>query len=630
MSTDTTFVDSSLPAISADWLNNLNNFINGRATSTTASFQGGVNYVKQTFGYEAKIEPTLDSFANVDPTGVAECALAINAAIAAASALGVKAIRMPGIYKTATVVNFLTGLRYEITGRFNFSGSQEKGISIAASSSDITIEGFGQGKLTGDVSNSLFVGTGCSNIRLYGMDISGSVLVGTGHSAGFWCDGSVDGLDVDRCYFHGNGRGVITDGSGDNLDLVVYVNGGSNNKNVHLGNSNRFVSTAVSYNVILYNVQDFSVGSSVFSGAVCEVGSTNKGYGLAIYATVKGNVLRGSVNGPIVYNTQGCAIYLADVQSVTVNSPICSNVATVQSDVSLPVGGVAVNGGLDVCVSNAVVNGSGRDGVVLNADPTLPGVDLRLNVVGGSANNCAQSGFRLRGALDHASFTGVAASDCDRGFLADTAVKDLTLIGDFSFAKPGSTGAGVDLVSVTNSKIDVNCHKNARHGMLVRAGSHNRITGTFTDNSTESLNTYDGVFNAATNTSFIGVVSGNTGATGQRYGLNSTGDYCNIRDCDLTRNQTGGYNLNTSLGVGRSGNRLSVDATPGDMQGTATFSAGTVTITTNEVLGTDQIVYGALGATGAIRTSTITSGTSFVATSSNGADSGSFTWAIVH
>lgn len=591
------------------------------------SFVGGTSYPPGTIGYEAQTQATIDSFSGIDPTGVTECSAAMTSAITLAALIGVKMLRFPGAYKLATVVTFVSNMRYEITGSFNFSASQEKGVFVAASSSNIIVEGHGLGGMFGPVSDCMYIGVGCNNIRLYGMEFTGATLEGTGHSAGVWCDGSVTGFYVDRCYFHGNGRGVITDGSGDNLDLMVYINGGVN-QNVHIGHHNRFVSTAVSYNAIMYDCKNSSVGASEFSGAVCEVGSLNKGYGLAVYATVKGNVDTVTITGPCVHDTQGSGIYFADPVRVTLTGAVITNVATVQVDSSLPVAGIAVNGGFDVALTGNIVRTSGRDGIAVTVDSVAVGVDQKIVVTGGSVDNCTQSGYRIRGALDHAVFVGIQATNCDRNFFADTAAKDLTLQGSFSLAKSGGTGAGVDITGATNSRIDVNCHKNARQGMLIRAGAHNEVTGSFTDNGTETDNTYDGIFNVATSSTFR-VTSGNTGATGQRYGLNTTGDYCNVLGCNLTRNRTDGYAI-TGTNVTQQGNRLSTSATPGPAQGVGTLSGGTLTVTTDEVRATDHIVLCAKTATGTLRVSAVTAGTSFVVTSSNGADSGSFTWSIVH
>lgn len=105
------------------------------------TFAGGTSYPVGTLGYEASVAPTIDSFAGIDPTGVTECSAAMSAAIAAASLLGVKTLRFPGTYKLATSVTLLSNILYEITGTFNFSGLQEKGLIIPAFSSNIVIEG---------------------------------------------------------------------------------------------------------------------------------------------------------------------------------------------------------------------------------------------------------------------------------------------------------------------------------------------------------------------------------------------------------------------------------------------------------------------------------------------------------
>jgi hypothetical protein len=193
-------------------------------------------------------------------------------------------------------------------------------------------------------------------------------------------------------------------------------------------------------------------------------------------------------------------------------------------------------------------------------------------------------------------------------------------------------GRGAQFVNVSYSKIELSAAENAQQGLVVSAGVGNVIRGVYVDNGKDAANTYDGiVINSGTGND-VQVSSGNSGATGQRYGLNNTASYSNIHDCNFTRNQTDGL-LSSGTNNTVRGNRLSVSATPGATQGTATLVAGAVTVITDEVRTGDLILLTcttAGGTQGVVRVSAITNATSFVLTSSQGADTSTYAWRIEH
>ncbi len=571
---------------------------------------------------------SIDAYTGVDPTGATDSATAINAALIAASAAGYKTVRFTGNYTCASELVLVSNMRYEITGTLTITSS-EYGIRIPNSATNIVIEGFGLGKIQGTYSrNGTGLGAGVSNIRIYGMDISGATIIGAGYSCGFFIDG-VNSLHVDRNYFHGNGRGAISGSQADNADFIVYT---SDSTDVNIGDYNRFVSTAVSFNLVIYNANSFTIGS-------CECGnarggaSNNKGYGILLYAAAgAGKVKNGRVNKPYVHDTQGSGIYLADVQDTVIESPICYNIAQTQSDVSIPVGGVAINGGYRNKINNPMVDTSGSNGIVITTPAADAGLDTGNNVNGGRVRNCTKYGYYARGVTDYISFLDINATDCAINFYSDsgaTTARYMKVTGQVSFSKTGTSGARFE--NVSNSYIDLISVKNAQWGLIVNSGDGNVIRGVYTDNSTDTANTYDGVVNSSTNTE-INIKSKNTSSTGQRYGLWNVGNYCNIHDCDLTRNQTDGIRQDGS-GVTRIGNKLSTSATPGSTDGGVTLSSGTVTVTTDEVRTGDNILLLCItagGTQGIVRVGTITNATSFVITSSSASDSSSYLWKIIH
>ena len=102
-----------------------------------------------------------------------------------------------------------------------------------------------------------------------------------------------------------------------------------------------------------------------------------------------------------------------------------------------------------------------------------------------------------------------------------------------------------------------------------------------------------------------------------------------VLDNTLTGNSTGAF-TDAGTATVRARNRLSVSGT---MQGQATLAAGTVTVSTGEVSGADNIQLTVLalgGVPGALSIGTITGGTSFVINSSSLTDTSTVFWVIVH
>jgi hypothetical protein len=247
-------------------------------------------------------------------------------------------------------------------------------LKIPGSANGITIDGL---TISGTCSRAIGteLGAATSNIRILNCDISGATIIGAGYSAGFFIDG-VAGLWIDGCHFHGNGRGAISGSQADNIDCLIYT---SPSSNINIGSGNRFVSTAVSFNCGIFAADGFTIGASEFAGARGGA-SNNKGYGLFLYAAGgPGLVKNGRVTKPYVHDTQGSGIYLASVEDTIIESPRCKSVASTQSDVSIPVGGVVVNGGYRNTVINPQIDIQAIV-VMVGLSPTVHNMAIRLVV----------------------------------------------------------------------------------------------------------------------------------------------------------------------------------------------------------------------------------------------------------
>lgn len=560
----------------------------------------------------------IDSYTGVDPTGAADSAAAINTAIATASAAGVKKLRFPGTYKILSQVTLASNMVFEFSGTINLNVT-EVGFLIPAAASKITIDGLGTGLITGTCSKAIssVLASTVTDIRIRNLSITGATLAGLGYTNGIFLDGATR-VWIENNRLYGNGIGAST--ATGNGDITIYTN---TNSFVYVLR-NVCTSTLVGFNIAVYNATEAHIDFNTCIGAVCG-SANNNGYGILLYSSTTDACKRASVNGNVVENTGGTGIYIQDVVDVTVGNNVMLNVAQTQADTGLPVGGVAFNGCTNAASIGNVIDTSGKAGVT-----TTGGV--RITIVGGSAKNCLGPGYYLRGTGDGTVISGVLAEDCAYNIWSDATAKAGIVIEGVTSRLSKTTFRGIELGNVSGARITGVSSNNARSGLVILAGANNSVSMVCMDNSTESANTYDGIGLACTSSKVFGCRSGNSGATGQRYGVNSTGNYCTIQNNDCTRNQTDGCSLSgTAIQTG--GNRQSLSATPGATQGSGVLVGGTVTITTDEVRTADLIVLtcvAAGGTQGIARVSTITNATSFVITSSQGADTSTYQYQIIH
>jgi len=485
------------------------------------------------------------------------------------------------------------------------------GLAIPDGASNLTLDGI---VLSGVCARGIF-GTDVTKVTIRNCEVSGATLAPDGLSGGIFLNGATNCL-IENNYLHDNGTGE-NDGYG---DIVFYT--GTNVGNYLI--NNRCVSTDVRYNIICFV---FSQGvidkNTCFGAAIFGVlpEDQDHGYGIAIYDDNGSHSNYNRITSNLVSTTDGCGIYLASSVFNTLTGNLLVNTAVTQDDSSLPVGAICINsdGSGYSTVTGNVIYTTGKDGICLASS----GYDT---LSGNTVISAGTKGIRLRGSCDYTTLSGNTISDCVHGIYSDVSSKNgLMVTGNTIQA---SSEYGMFFSGLTTSNISGNSvYDSGKDGININAGSQNNIGNNNVVNSSASgANTYSGIVNVSDYTTISDNTSVNTGATGQKWGINNSGSYGTIVGNTLSKNQTSGLN-DTGTAMTKSNNKLSI----GVSAGTATLTGGTVTINTAEVQAGDVITLTpttAGGTPGVLAVSTITGGTSFVVTSSSGTDTSSFGWKL--
>lgn len=188
-------------------------------------------------------------------------------------------------------------------------------------------------------------------------------------------DVTIEGSD-----FEGNGsigQGV--------LSADIQINGFGRNissANIHLLD-NRCRSKATQSCISGYDMRNAEIARNICSGAKTGPGNNN-GYGVLIYQTAlsPGSCFGNSVHHNIISQTEGSGIYLQQSNRSRVYSNSIFDVASVQKDDLLPVGGIALNKSQLVAIEENSISQSGRAGIVVASnEPNTGHVQIRRNVV---------------------------------------------------------------------------------------------------------------------------------------------------------------------------------------------------------------------------------------------------------
>ena len=131
-------------------------------------------------------------------------------------------------------------------------------------------------------------------------------------------------------------------------------------------------------------------------------GNNNDGYGILMY-NAHTPVSRGTISGNMIRNSAGSGIYIAGGSAGDRDFGIFNNsildTAKQQNDVTLPVGGISINGAGQVLISGNRIDTSGKNGIEITGTNTV-------SVTDNLATSSGRYGIRLRAAVTAATLTG--------------------------------------------------------------------------------------------------------------------------------------------------------------------------------------------------------------------------------
>ena len=203
----------------------------------------------------------------------------------------------------------------------------------------------------------------------------------------------------------------------------------------------------------------YDVHSSEISGNICAGARTghnnNNGYGVMIYQTAQspGSCFDNTVSDNTISNTEGTGIYLQQSNRSRVSRNDIQQVANIQDDASLPVGGVALNQSRSVVISDNCITESGRTGISITSNrPGVGDVEVTRNTV----ERVAGIGVHLRGYLNGIRVRNNLVSDVQIGIgsLTQHAQSELQLSDNVISASP--TARGIVLKNATRVRINRN------------------------------------------------------------------------------------------------------------------------------------------------------------------------------
>ena len=154
-------------------------------------------------------------------------------------------------------------------------------------------------------------------------------------------------------------------------------------------------------------------------------------------------------------------------------------------------------------------------------------------------------------------------------------------------------------------------------GNAITTGGQNTIIGAFTGNS--------GGLDIRTSSNRVVISDGGANIRAYHNGTNWLIG-------TVTDGSTGILQLSGSLGLNTAGNKLNIATGTNASVGTGTLSSGTVTINTTAVTASSiiQLQLTSCSSCGTIYVGTVTAGTSFVVTSTNGSDASTFNYIIIN
>lgn len=449
-----------------------------------------------------------------DPTNTIDSSVAFNLAIDAVNAAGGGEVVVPkGDYKlTAKLHNLGAGTRIRGVGygsNLVFGGlGNDYSITMSAVSyagvQDLRISG------TSAVGVYMTLSTNCyvKNCYITGCTSRGTNSYGTGVSM----QGCI-GCMVINNVFTGNGDGSTIVASYSDIQTNGYGLGITDGCKI-IGN--RCLSTGVQFNIFCFDLSRAVISWNEVTGALC-IGTNNSGYGIMIYRTITyglGTTFGNVVECNWVHDVQGTGIYIKENQKTRVAHNYIDTAATVQTDGTLNVGGIAFNNSINCSAIDNDIWDSGRTGISITSgshrtiteanriyNPVAIGIELR-----GSS-----TGLRIINNSVYGALGGISS-----GPYNDTYTHAL-IADNYIFGGQGSDPAiflgGASKVKIRDNHCDTNptyaiqlvsCSYCIVNGNLIYACGTNGIdeqTGTsndiehnkIIDGATAAPGTYDGI-----------------------------------------------------------------------------------------------------------------------------------------
>jgi hypothetical protein len=311
------------------------------------------------------------------------------------------------------------------------------------------------------------------------------------------------------------------------------VNGQGTATNVRIID-NECTSTGVRSNIAIFDTDRFWVTGNRCSGARTIV--TSGGYGIVAYQTSHnpGALKSGVVSGNVISNTEGAGIYLQGLVGGGVVDNDVVGTGTLETDGTLPVGGISVNGCTHVTVSGGSIRNSGKDGLVVVPGPSS--AECRIKNV--TVNTAGAYGVHIRGKVSGLVISGVKVRNTtgpgiandDNG--ASTAPVDHVSIKNCAVVKTLGAAVGIGLFNASYSSIGASTvDQSGGFGISDGSGgAHNIVSGNTVTDADGADATYYGLQIATSYT----LVKGNRSTPGALHrqfgGITASGDSTRVVD----------------------------------------------------------------------------------------------------
>lgn len=586
---------------------------------------------------------------------------ALRAAIAAAASLPVPAsvYVASGTYKLSSTVALANPMTLSGDGTASVLLFNVSDVGLEVASSNVTVQNL---TITGATASRVVAIAGpqgpadggaappISDVTVRGCVVSGGTLDAVlGEPSGIWLF-NVTNVWIEDNTLSGNGDGNTTYAHGADIFFTSSM-GPVPCVGVHV-TGNSCTSTAAPFGIALFNVVQ-SVVSGNYVANMCLTDSDVGGYGILVSSSTSDTYLsdRISIVDNEISNTAGSGIYLKLTGSASIVGNTCYNTCISQSDVSLNVGGIAIDDGM-VTITGNVIRTSGKAGISFGQG-SLPSWSTGFAV---SSNVCVgcYNGIQIRGARGF-SIHGNTINTCTYGGIVGGIV-DSGVIADNYITGCGQYGIIMQTDSVTTMV------RTAITGNVVTSAGYSGITlyGTLPTSPLNFDNTVTGnvVMDCGTHASGItasfgidarglarSVISnnrvGNSTSTYQDYGIGEGGisGYPQLGN-SVTNNSVAG-NVTTALYVGsatfhKENWQTAVLTTPttSQMNGVVNLTGTTpVSISNPEAQLGDSILVSRVSVSGTLGhiSATVVSGTpNAIQIVSTGSETSAVYWEIVH